>query len=395
MVAAIESPAVNESIVHPIAGEAFETGKVLIDAEGTLSGEGVPTNLSLDEVRMIEFATTGSTTAGQYEVRFRGGSSLFVRNLTLGEEQCKFDHGGQKFEFPIESIAAVRLDTSEGSDLFDNGVAEPLSEYDKIYIRIENQLQAVTGVIDSVGGGKVSFLFDDSPRELNLKQVYGFVVADFGAEAPPTGNATVTLSEGSVLKGSIAELSETNLVMVVGDEVQLTLDRASLQSIKVKSDRLAFLSDLEPISSEVRPIVTARRDWQRDLSVDGNPLTLSISDSETPREFKKGIGTHAETRIDFSNADGFDRFASLIGIDSETDGRGDCEFVVLGDDRELLVKQMTGKDEPFEVDLDISGVQVVTLLVRAGNQLDLADHANWCEARFLRTGAGANNSVGQ
>ena len=74
----------------------------------------------------------------------------------------------------------------------------------------------------------------------------------------------------------------------------------------------------------------------------------------------------------------------MIGIDDETNGRGDCIFLVLGDGKELFRARVTGTDEPRRIGVDIRGVRQVTLVVEPGEDLDLADHADWCDARMLK-----------
>jgi hypothetical protein len=46
---------------------------------------------------------------------------------------------------------------------------------------------------------------------------------------------------------------------------------------------------------------------------------------------------------------------------------------------------MTGHDTvPADIKLPITGCQRLTLLVEPGAGLDLADHANWCDARLIK-----------
>ena len=40
---------------------------------------------------------------------------------------------------------------------------------------------------------------------------------------------------------------------------------------------------------------------------------------------------------------------------------------------------------PLEIDVDIEGIREVVLVVSPGAEFDLGDHANWGEARFLKT----------
>ena len=93
----------------------------------------------------------------------------------------------------------------------------------------------------------------------------------------------------------------------------------------------------------------------------------------------------ASSRLVFANEAGFDRFSAVAGIAAETKGRGDCQMIVRGDGIELWSKRVTGGGGPLEIDVDIEGIKEVALVVSPGAEFDLGDHANWGEARFLKT----------
>jgi len=76
--------------------------------------------------------------------------------------------------------------------------------------------------------------------------------------------------------------------------------------------------------------------------------------------------------------------AATIGIDDETDGRGDCVFKVLVDGDEKFSQRVKATDKPRAIRVPLSGASRVELIVEAGEDLDIADHANWAEARLIR-----------
>ena len=45
---------------------------------------------------------------------------------------------------------------------------------------------------------------------------------------------------------------------------------------------------------------------------------------------------------------------------------------------------VTGKDESFDIRVDVSDMQTLRLIVDFGEGLDLADHADWADARLLK-----------
>jgi hypothetical protein len=141
---------------------------------------------------------------------------------------------------------------------------------------------------------------------------------------------------------------------------------------------MVFLSDLEPVEARHQPIVTLERPWQADRSVGGRPLTLA------GKVFDKGLGVASRSVVTFTNEGNYDLLAATIGIDGETEGRGDCIFVVEADGREVFRQRMAGKDQPQSINVDISGREKVSLIVEPGEDLDLADHADWCDARLVR-----------
>ena len=46
---------------------------------------------------------------------------------------------------------------------------------------------------------------------------------------------------------------------------------------------------------------------------------------------------------------------------------------------------MTGRSGLQVVDVSIRGIDAVELEVVPGEEFDLADHANWCDARFIKS----------
>jgi hypothetical protein len=46
---------------------------------------------------------------------------------------------------------------------------------------------------------------------------------------------------------------------------------------------------------------------------------------------------------------------------------------------------MRGTDPPHELRLLIKGREQIMLLVEPGEGLDMADHANWCDARLIKS----------
>jgi alpha-galactosidase len=122
---------------------------------------------------------------------------------------------------------------------------------------------------------------------------------------------------------------------------------------------------------------------QRNKSVDGHALAIA------GHKFERGLGTHAESALEIKLGGGAQRFSARLGVDDEVKGQpGGLEFQVFGDGK-LLWKSglMHSGDAAKPVEVDLLGVQQLSLLVTdGGNGIDY-DHADWCDAKFEVTGA--------
>lgn len=149
--------------------------------------------------------------------------------------------------------------------------------------------------------------------------------------------------------------------------------------------RRLHLSDLAPEA--------ASQSWGnlgRDRSVEGRPLTVG------GQKFDKGLGTHADSRLAFRLYGGFKRLTARVGLDDETRPPPPQSqasqpataktvlFEVFSDGRKLWESGSVRHGEPARpLDVDISGVELLELKVRALDGDINYDHADWLDALVL------------
>ncbi len=218
----------------------------------------------------------------------------------------------------------------------------------------------------------------DAARKLPRAKVYGLVLAHKNERPDHTGQCLVRLKDGSSLWAAVKDMANGRLDLRVADKLDLARPWDAVCRLDVRSSRCAFLSDLDPIEAIEEPLVTYAGPWRRDRNVLNQPLTLGKT------VYEKGIGVHSRCRLSYALDGKFDLFAATVGIDASTGGKGDCVFAVLADGKELFRKQMRGPDAPADVRVKVAGAQRLTLLVDWGEDLDLADRADWCDARVIR-----------
>ncbi|MGB2867959.1 MAG: NPCBM/NEW2 domain-containing protein, partial [Bacteroidota bacterium] len=135
------------------------------------------------------------------------------------------------------------------------------------------------------------------------------------------------------------------------------------------------LSDEEPVRATIG--------WgtlQKNKSVGGSTLTVGGI------RFTNGLGTHANSEIEYRLYALFDTLTASVGLDDDTrDERGSVEFSVLADGKEIWRSGVLKRRVPAKAfGLNIRGVQTLILRVTdAGDGIDY-DHADWIEPRVMR-----------
>ena len=122
---------------------------------------------------------------------------------------------------------------------------------------------------------------------------------------------------------------------------------------------------------------------------EGAPLTLG------GKTYTCGVGTHAPSRFEVAVDGKGLAFTAVVGIDGEVAGEGSAEFLVYGDGRLLARSGILHKrDGGRPLFADLSGVQVVELVVTDGGDGIACDHADWCNAVFrMVKGAKPNDDL--
>lgn len=378
------SSALAEDTLVRLDGSSIEADVQRIDDAGQVyHGDK---RVSLQALRRIDTAAKAGKPTTKPRVYLLDGSVLLADKLIFDSGTLTLDWtAGKATQLPVASVRAVQLGVEVNQDgvvvtdsAFAAAIDDQTDNRDALFVRRDDKLTEVRGVIESLGKREAAFFWNDKPRKIDRKNIYGLVFAVTAGRPDLTGAARAALTDGSAVWGRAKSLDGKVLTLERDDGVTLAIPWNKVTRLDVRSERMVFLSDLEPINARSEGIATLPT-WpiQRDRSVMGNPITLG------GRTYDKGLGTHAAARIEYA-AGRYDVFAAMIGIDAHTAGRGDCVFVVLADGREKLRQRMTGKDKPREIRVDIAGADRLTLLVEPGEDLDIADHADWADARLIR-----------
>lgn len=136
-----------------------------------------------------------------------------------------------------------------------------------------------------------------------------------------------------------------------------------------------YLSEVNPINE-----TSGWRNVERDRAVSGGPISIN------GKLFKKGIGTHSISEIEYDLKGLFCCFSAKVGVDdgSRSD-KGSVEFIVYGDGKELWRSGVMRKSDGVKgVFLEIKGVKRLLLKVNDGGDGIDYDHADWADAKVRR-----------
>ena len=312
------------------------------------------------------------------------GGVLHARDVTFDGNVFAVDLAcGGALRLPLAAVRAVRLRPAGPDDAaavgdFETARTAADVRRDRLFALVDGGAQVVRGALVAVEPDHVRFTWNEAERRVGRDKVFGIVLAHTGPNPDRTGRSLVHLADGSRCWMAVRRLADGRLDGTVSGGPALSVPWSGVVRMDVRSPRLVFLSDLDPVAVQQTALVTYAGPWRRDRSVVGGPLSLR------GRVYDKGLGVHSRCRLVYELGRRFDTFAATIGLDDSTDGRGDCVFVVETDGAERFRRRIRGADAPHAVRLSVAGARRLALTVEWGEDLDLADRADWCDARLLK-----------
>lgn len=147
--------------------------------------------------------------------------------------------------------------------------------------------------------------------------------------------------------------------------------------LKAEGDRTIRLEELD-----ITKIVQGWGKPQKNLSVDGRSLTINGT------KFEHGVGTHATSRMIIDLKGAAKSFSAFVGVDDEIgDHPGSVCFRVYADQKKVFDSDvMKAKNPAKEVNVDLKGIKILSLIVTAADDNINFDHADWVDAVIIMDG---------
>ncbi len=371
-----------------VIGTLLELGPQQIGLETTHG------RVTLETERVVALSPAEAPAAAAGEpaawVDLADGSSLVAASISSAGGTIRLGLGGDRsIELPSRAVVAVRLQAHADTSAAEWArLQESEAAGDVLVVRKGNSLDSHRGILREIGLAAVRFEVDGEVLPVKREKVFGVIVYQSAAHNLPESICRLVEANGSTWDAHTLGLD--------GGQVQwttplgLTVKRplGELAKIDFSQGKIVYLSDLKPESVEWTPYIAAGKplaSWseffrpRNDQSLRSGPLELG------GKTYKKGLALHSRTTMVYRLPGRFHRFKAMAGIDDRFRPRGNVRLVIRGDDQVLATLTVAGTDEqPQPIDVDLGGARRLTILADFGDDLDVADHLDLCEARIVK-----------
>jgi hypothetical protein len=380
--------------VKPLTGPSLRAEWVGVEGDAmVMLQDGQPQKLPMSGLWEVVPVAPTETPAALITVwvELVDGSQLLATAYQVADGLAKMKlASGETLEIRTRAIHSVRFRDHSTSPALAKQWQEIAAEKhsgDVIVIRRQESLDHLDGALGNVSDETVNFEFDGDRIDVNRQKLDGLVYYHPLAGDLPDRVCQLLDASGSTWSVQSLAFSDGKIELTSPAGVKAMVPVQRLGKLDFSAGNAVWLSDLEPESVQRRPFVASRlpqpsleRLFQprRDSGMTGKPLML---DGAT---YAKGLAMTSRTEMVFRLTEDFRYFHALVGIDDAVRDGGNVELVISGDDRVLLDRTVTGREKAIPVELDITGVRRLKILEDFGEEMDIADHLNLCDARLTK-----------
>ncbi len=379
--------------VQPLSGGPVRGKLVSLGADEVVveSAAGL-VRLELARVAGLVFQDTPATGAAKATVwvELVDGSRLAAGNVALrsGKVAIVSESGATVLEVPASLVRWIRFQpetqalATSWQKLLQAGVRADL-----LVTRKGDVLDFYQGIVQAVGDEVVEFVLEGERIPVKRAKLYGVVFHQPAGQTLPEPVGVAVEAGGSRWPLRSVRLEGETLHWTTPAGASVARLAASILRIDFSQGKIAYLSDLKPESADWTPYIglapelparTALFGPRADRSLSGGPLELG------GKVYSKGLAIHSRTELVYRLAESYSRFSAVAGIDDRVRPRGNVRLTIRGDGKVLFDAPIAGVDPPRPLDLDIRGVRRLSILVDFGEDLDVADHLDLCEARLVK-----------
>jgi hypothetical protein len=342
---------------------------------------------ALGELLSITFPASGSKTpvaadAPRTELRLLDGTTLLAQKFSLKQKQVECQlFNGQAVSVPLNRLHWLLVTAQEEKAREELQQALAKKHAQDVVLLLSRDGQAINTFLGVVLGGdeqgaRLNFRLEDDVVPIDMARLRGLVLAQRERTGSSDGVRVQDRFGNTWLAAEITwEANRLRLRTGDGLTAELTFDQ--LASVDFSQGRLVYLSDLEPLRVEEKPLLADVWRFRRDRNLSGGPISLG------QKMYSKGITVHSRTVLEYEVA-GYREFRCVLGMEDSVNVSAQAVVRIEGDGRELFHATIRTGDKPREVRLNLENVERLRLVVDYGDDLDLGDHVAFAEARLLK-----------
>jgi hypothetical protein len=356
---------------------------VLANADGSVV-------LDAAELHTFDVAGTTRVTAdAPHRVWLRSGVELPAARLDgrprTGTEPARVvvhTPGGLVIEVPLAHVRALRQGGPERPEpaLFRADLEQPAGD-DTLHVVRDGTAQRSSVTVTALSAERIDFLLRGNPFDFEFQGVAAVVFGrntGFAPDAQPKPRTLLELTTGERLAGKLLALDAGRARLRLDEGAVVDVPAAKLLRLEVASDRLAWLTELEP-QVEQTPAFDRVWPWTAGGTPAGPGLQLG------GKTFARGLCLVPRTRLTYDLGGRFDAFEATIGIDDRGGPEAHAIFRVLVDGAVAFESEpRTRGQAPLPVRVDLQRARSLALEVDFGKNYDLGDFCVFAEPRVLR-----------
>jgi hypothetical protein len=391
LVACVLAAAVPEIEIRTVTGDSATGTLVELDTKHvvlqTASGRA---SWDLEKLAGITVRRAGEgSVPGAITLELVDGSTLAVEGFSAENGRAKAKLAvGDAIELARPAIRSVRFaGPGEATAAQWAKIVAAATTSDVLVVKKNNAIDYHKGILHRVTGDAVEFELEGERLPVRRNKVFGLVYHHPSGRELPEPIGTLSDRSGSRWAIRTVGLAGEQIEWTTPAGIKVRRPLADLVRVDFSSGKVVYLSDLKADSVEWVPYfglgreLDARKAFyapRQDRNLQSGPLQIN------GQRYARGLCIPSRTELVYRLPDRYRRLLAIVGIDDSARPQGNVRLVIRGDDRMLFETAVAGTDAPKPIDLDMTGVRRLTVLVDFGDDFDVGDTLNLCEARLLK-----------
>jgi hypothetical protein len=362
------------------------TGDVvrISDKEIVLSSGGKEVSTPVPQVLRLEFPDHARVRIEDAfaDIELTDGTLLHCKEFKIKGKQVEATTvSGLSVKFPLSAVANL-VNGAQDDKVRKEWTERIRKKYKKDILAVlrEGIVNPVDGTIGegSEDGKEINFRLGENDRTVLLEKVHGLIfLREIDPAAPPI-LCTITNTHGDLIVASALEVTPTAYNVTTPAGVKMTLPAASAMRLDYTSDKVVFLSQVEPAKVD-QPDELDKR-YRRDRNLDDKPLKIGTE------VFPIGLALHAHTELEYDLKGDYRDFRARVGIDDVDGFNRPVVLKIEGDGKQLYTRNFSPKTDtkPLMVTLNIKDVQRLRIIVASTDGFDFGLHLALGEAKVSK-----------